>query len=128
LTVEKVKEIIKKYNPDKIFTHTFYDMHPHHRAVHKIVTKATDQIKNKDYPIYTFDVWDVGKTMNIIKEDCPKLVVDISETFDKKIKAIKLFKSQKVYTYSLLPQVYINAITNGKKNNCKYAEMFYKIR
>ena len=126
--IEKVKSIINKYKPDKIFTHTIYDVHHDHRAVHKIVTKAVDEIKGKKYHVYTFDVWDVAKTLNLLRKDGPKLFVDISKTFDKKIKAINLFKSQKFYTYQLLPYVYINAITNGKKNNCKYAEMFYKIR
>ena len=124
----KIKSIINKYKPDKIFTHTIYDIHHDHRAVHKIITKAVDEIKGKKYSVYTFDVWDVAKTLNLLRKDTPKLLVDISETFEAKIKAINLFKSQRFYTYRLLPYVYINAITNGKKNNCKYAEMFYKIR
>ena len=124
----KIKSIINKYKPDKIFTHTIYDIHHDHRAVHKIITKAVDEIKGKKYSVYTFDVWDVAKTLNLLRKDTPKLLVDISETFEAKIKAINLFKSQRFYTYRLLPYVYINAITNGKKNNCKYAEVFYKIR
>ena len=123
-TLEKVKDIIKEFKPTKIFTHTLVDPLPDHKAVNKIVRKAFDELEpNSD--LYTFDVWNI---LNNKGTKHPKLVVDISKTFKKKVHALKTFKSQKAALFSLLWSVYFRAIYNGLKNHYKYAEVFYKIR
>src|SRR3989344_308017 len=54
-TEEKLRRIIEKYKPEKIFTHAV-DPHTNHRMVHKTVLKVIDSIK-KEIPVYTFDIW-----------------------------------------------------------------------
>lgn len=120
----KLKKIILEKKPSKIFTHSINDLHSDHRAVYKIVLEVYDRMRYK-CDIYSFDVWN---PINLIKRDQPKLYVDITETFKKKIEALKCFRSQKVAMLSLLWSVYLKAVINGFHNHCKYAERFYKIR
>jgi len=119
-----MKKIIEKEKPSKIFTHTINDAHPDHRAVHRFVKHLAKRINFKG-SIYTFEVW---SAVRISKRNLPKLVVDVTETFDKKIKAIQAHASQKMTIISLLWNVYLRAIISGWSNNCKYAEVFYKLQ
>ncbi len=120
----KIKRIILKNNPSKIFTHSVDDPHPDHRAVYNILAKIIDEISYKG-ELYSFEIWN---PFNLKKREKPKLVVDISSAFDKKIKAIKLHKSQKISVISLLWNIYRKDFFNGLSNSCRYAEVFYKIR
>lgn len=122
-TEKKLELIIKKYSPEKIFTHAL-DPHPNHRIVHKTVLKVLDSMK-KNIPVYTFDIWKMFDT----KEQKARIYIDITETFSKKIKAMMMFKSQMYFSiYPLLPSVYLKAFLNGVHIKTRYAEMFYKER
>jgi len=121
---QQIKEVIKKHKPSKIFTHSIDDPHPDHRSVFKIMTELINEIKT-NCDIYSFGVWN---PIRIRKRNLPKLIVDISNTFDKKIKAFNIHKSQKISILSLMWNVYVKAIINGWNNGVKYAEVFYKIK
>ena len=130
----KLKNLILKHNPDKIFTHSSDDMLPDHRFVRKIVLEAYDSLhkqKKVFSDVYSFDVWNIW---NFKKRKEPYLVVDISKTFKYKIRALHTFKSQiNFFSFTYLVNilyisVYVKAIMNGLKNGCKLAEVFYKIR
>jgi len=121
-TKQKIKEIILKYKPIKIFTHA-PDTHPAHRLTNKIVLEIFDSLKLKS-SLYIFSVWSLVD----VNKNLPRLYIDITSTFQKKIKAIKKFKSQLYSIVLLLPTVHLKARLNGIKNNCKYAELFHKIR
>ena len=125
--IKKVKGLIKKYKPSKIFCHSKFDIHQDHRFVNKVVLKA---IKDMDYKkeVYTFDVWNPANILDIIKKPNPKLCVDITKTFKTKLKAIEAYKSQKIYTYQLLPAVHYNARLTATKMGSKFAECFEKIQ
>ena len=118
---EKLRLIIEKYKPEKIFTLSNKDTHPDHRAVNKVVLEIIDS-NHYPYPIYTFQVW------NIFSENLPILHIDISDYFKEKIRAMKLHKSQWLSIYLQLIPTYLRAILNGIKYNRKYVEIFYKIR
>ncbi len=119
-----ITNIIRKEKPGKIFTHSINDAHPDHRAVYHFVRELTGEIKYKG-DIYLFGVWSPVRIKN---RNIPKMVVDITGTFGKKIKAIKAHKSQQLTILSLLWNVYLRAIMNGWSSNCRYAEVFYKRR
>ena len=125
--VERVKTLIKEHKPGKIFCHSRFDTHQDHRFVNAVVLKA---VKELDYKgdVYTFDIWNPANIFDIIKKQRPKLCVDISKTFETKLKAIEAYKSQKLYTYQLLPAVHFNARKAATKINAKFAECFEKIR
>jgi len=122
---EKVKRLIIKYKPEKIFTHSLDDPHIDHRDVYMIVKSVFDELR---YPgeLYTFNVWNLW---NIRKTYKPRLFIDISETFKLKLKAIACFPSQKVQMqWPLTWTVYVKGIILGLKHGCRYAERFFKIR
>lgn len=119
----KLKELINKYKPIKIFTHNPSDPLPDHKAVNKVVTESIRELK-KGIDLYGFDVWNL---YNFKEKDRPIYFVDITETFWTKIKALKEFKSQLHVMLYFLPIVFLRAKFSGRKNNCKYAERFYKL-
>lgn len=119
-----ISEIIKKYRPESIFTHSINDPHPGHRAIKAIVSEALKKSKYKG-PVYTFDIWN---PIRLKRRNKPKLMVDVSKTFKLKIKALKTFETQKISLMSLLWSVYARAIINGFLIKVKYAEKFTKIQ
>lgn len=121
---DRIKGIIDKYKPVKIFTHAGDDPLPDHSALNKFILELCNEIAYKG-EVYSFDVWNPVK---ITERNLPELYIDISKTFRKKTKALKCFESQWMSMISLLWSVYYRAIKNGLKAHCRYAEMFYKIR
>ncbi|MEW6062878.1 MAG: PIG-L family deacetylase [Nanoarchaeota archaeon] len=125
--VEKVKDdikkLIRKYRPIKIFTHSPSDKLPDHLAVNEAVISCINEMKFDTY-IYGFDVWNIT---NLKESENPKLYVDVSDTFELKIKALKEFKSQRHVILQLMPSIYTRAKLHGDHLDCKYAERFYKL-
>lgn len=123
----KIKEVLKKvfmrFKPSRIFTHASSDPHKDHRSVNELVAKTIEEYdKENKIRLYTFEVW------NVVNDSHPVIYVDVTKTFRKKIEAMKKFKSQKVFIYTLLIPVYIRAILSGRANHCRFAEKFYKVR
>ena len=100
------------------------DPHPDHRSANKIILNILNKIKYK-CDVFSFDIWN---PFAIRKTNLPKLYVDVTETFPIKIKAINIFKSQKIALFTLLWSVYLRAIIHGIHINKKRAERFFKIR
>lgn len=120
-----LENIILKYNPTKIFTHSYNDiLYKDHRAVYDVVTKVIDKMRYEG-EVYTFNVWNIT---NIRRRNLPRLIVDITNTFKLKMKALELFKSQKVALAQLMPIVYTRAFKHGFEAKCRWGEKFYKIR
>ncbi len=118
-----IRNIINHYKPKVIFTHSKLDPHPDHRAVNKAVFDVLDEVDSrKKISVYIFEVW------NVLNETRPRMYVDVSETFGKKIEAMKKFKSQKVFIWTLMLPVIIRAFFCGLHAKCRFAERFYKIR
>ncbi len=118
---DKIKKLIRKYRPIKIFVPSENDPHPDHKAVNKIVLLAIDELK-KHYEVYSYEVW------NLVKEEKPTMYVDISRYMGKKLEFMKSFESQKHFIWVLLLPVIIRGKIYGFKNGCRYAEKFYKLR
>jgi LmbE family N-acetylglucosaminyl deacetylase len=118
-----LEKVIAKYSPSKIFTHSPDDMiYSDHKAVWEAVEKVTKRMEYKG-DIYVFNIWasDVHLSKN------PKLVVDISDTFHLKLKALTCFKSQHKYIFQLYPGMLWRAFRSGLDNHCRYAEVFNKV-
>lgn len=130
----KLREIIRKYKPIKIFTHSIDDIHPDHRTTQKTVLKAVDYLAEKENfqaNVYSFEISQLWKIKNRNK---PRLVVDVTKEFKYKIKALHAFKSQinifsHTYEVNLLYlAVYIRGFLIGLRYGKGMAEIFYKIR
>lgn len=120
----KIRNMIMEKLPYRVFIHSEYDPHPNHKSVYKIITSI---ISEMHYPceIYSFDVWNI---VDLGKHEKPKLYVDISDTFNLKIQALNLFRSQRLSLWTLIFGVYTQAFLNGLHNDCRFAERFYKLR
>lgn len=130
---ERLEKIITELDPVKIFTHSSDDAHPDHRATFRIVLRLYRKMHLRS-DLYSFEVWHL---VNLRKRSKPKLVVDTSDTFETKVKALKAFKSQinlaTLYNYLVFNNflfflVYIKDALNGVRNSTRYAEIFYKVR
>ncbi len=126
---KKLAGIITRYKPKKVFIPSSLDPHIDHRAVNSITTEVLNSLSKtkhkkliKKIALYSYEVW------NLVNELHPAIYEDITPYFKKKIGYIKIFKSQRHFTYLLFPSVYSRAITYGIKANCKYAEKFYRIQ
>ncbi|MEK6835077.1 MAG: PIG-L deacetylase family protein [Nanoarchaeota archaeon] len=118
---ERIRRILKKYKPRKVFLNSALDPHPDHRAVNKAVLNVIDDLNYKG-DVYEYEVW------NILKENKPIVYEDITPYFKAKIAMMKSYKSQWLFMYPLIIVAYVRAKIYGIKNNCKYAEKFYKIK
>ncbi len=124
---EKLAYLIKREKPNKILTLGPSDVHPDHNAVYRIVTEL---IENDDITcdVYAFEIWSAVK---LFKREAPKLVVDVSETYDIKVKALKAHKSQFQHISPFMAvfwfTTWIRALMNGWQHGCRYAEIFYKL-
>jgi LmbE family N-acetylglucosaminyl deacetylase len=125
----KLKKILQKEKPEKIFTHGANDAHPDHIAIHYLIK---EMMKKKEITceVYCFDIWNV---VRIRKRVVPRLVVNITSTFAKKIRAVNVHESQtslpaaQFLIFPITWMIYFKAIVNGWNNNYKYAEVFDKI-
>lgn len=121
---ERLATLIADFSPSKIFTHSVDDPHPDHRQVFKLVKQVVEE-KKIEVDLYSFDIWNI---INFRHRNHPKLIVDISAHFSKKIEGIKKHKSQVAAITSLLWKVYLKDWLNGFSHNCRYAEVFVKIQ
>lgn len=129
----KLVDIIMKKRPDLIFTHSPDDLHKDHRNTLAIVKDLVDTIYPKEQGgakgmkrplVFAFDIWTF---FNFKNKSLPVLYVDVSDFFNDKTEALKLFKSQRMSLFFLGFGVYFNAIFNGFKIGKRFAEVFYKI-
>jgi len=116
----KVKRLVKKYRPGKIFITSAIDLHRDHRAVNNVVLEVLKEMKYKG-DVYSYEVW------NVIDEEMPYMYEDISDYFKRKLTLIKQFESQKRFLYPLLLPIIYRSIKYGRKSKSKYAEKFYKV-
>jgi LmbE family N-acetylglucosaminyl deacetylase len=119
----QLKELIIKYNVKKIFTHSIDDFHPDHAAISKFVLKLTARMKTVE--VFTFNVWN---PFNVRKTREPKMYVDITGTFDRKLAALKEFKSQRHVVATLFGGMFVSSMMNGLKSRTRYAEAFLKLK
>ena len=127
-TKKKRKEIlvrvIQEKKPTKIFTHSFDDPHPDHKAVNNIILSILKEQKYQG-EIYTFDVWN---PFNLRNRNFPKLVIDITETMPMKVKALRHHESQLLALVTMMPSMYTRAVVNGLTYGYRYAEKFTKLQ
>ncbi len=121
---KQLTKIIKKIKPSKIFTHTNEDPHPDHSSTYKITTEIIKEAKLKP-EIYLFSIWN---PFSLRKSHLPKMYVNITDTYSKKIDAIKHFQSQKAALILVLWGVFTRDLKNGLHIGTKFAEGFYKLQ
>lgn len=116
---EKIIDIIKENKPDKIFYHSSKDVHPDHHAVFEVMEGIVSDLKNKP-EVFTFQI-----NLFDFSSGNPKIIFDVSEEFNLKIRAMLNFKSQIISILPLSPLVLLKGRIFGKKHGFKFAEYFY---
>lgn len=128
--VEEVKEQIK---PDVVYTHHQGDLNIDHQMTFKAVLTACRPTKDETVKeIYSFEVpssteWNSPNMRNYFM---PNVFVDINKTFDKKIEALKAYRSEiREYPHPRSPEaVRAIAMRWGSIVGCEAAEAFELIR
>jgi len=132
---------IRKYQPDVVLCNAVSDRHPDHGRGGELAARAC--FLSGLVKIESFDngiaqaPWRPGSVFHYIQDHWidPDFVVDISEHFDTKIKAVKAFSSQFFNEESTEPETPISspefmemitgrAVAMGRLINTKYGEGF----
>lgn len=93
-----IEKIIKKVNPNIIFTHFNYDLNIDHRKVsNAVITACRPKINNRVKKIFFFEVlssteWNIN--IKIKNNFIPNWYENITHTFKTKMKALKCYKRE----------------------------------
>jgi LmbE family N-acetylglucosaminyl deacetylase len=92
--VKKIEKIKNKFKSNIIFTHHKNDLNIDHRITFEAVMTASRPLKGERVKeIYSFEV-PSSTEWSIVHLFSPNVFVDIKATFNKKIKALKAYKSE----------------------------------
>ena len=134
-----VTYMLRKYRPYAVMTHDpltlFYDNafinHPDHRAIGQatvdaIYPTARDPLQ---FPEHIREGLEPHKVKEIYLwgSDQPTVLIDISETMDDKIEALKLHKSQVGEATELAERIKTRAAQIAEPHGLQYAEAFRRI-
>lgn len=120
-------KLIRRYKPDCIFTHYWLD-YMAHRAVATVATEAWWQSGWK----CSLDLGNPWKAKSLYHFEIlelltkPSHIVDITDTFEYKIKAMKAYASQVEVVPGILEQLEGLAKLRGSAIGVKYGEAFLK--
>lgn len=96
----EVVKIIRKYQPDIILCNAIRDRHPDHAKASQLVVQANfmaglKMIETKSKGVVQ-DFWRVKNLYHYIQTDWiqPDFVVDVSDHWEKRMEAVRAFKSQ----------------------------------
>lgn len=123
--VEKYDKILKEFNPDEIYCPWNHDSHQDHRAVAESVIATT---RKNNASVFMFEQTIPGGITPYGFR--AQKYIDISDTFDKKIKSLDAHKSQidrnniKWLTYGLKGR----AMFRGYQVGVNYAEAFEVVK
>jgi LmbE family N-acetylglucosaminyl deacetylase len=121
--------IIQKIKPHVIISHSDIDYHPDHRVVHKAFLRATEWAGHSTQ--YQERAWRPQRLYsmeinNLLAE--PTVLVNVTESIDKKRKAIAKYQSQLEKTSDYYQSFNLQkARLRGVQGDCEYAEAFQEI-
>jgi LmbE family N-acetylglucosaminyl deacetylase len=125
--VDLVWRCIESFQPDTIITHWHDDMHPDHEATFRLVRRALLQVFLSETPI---DIQSISRifccdsmgSMGLHGPFKPDRYVDVTDSWDKKMAAIKIHQSQPVRLY--LEMIDKQCRFHGRDSGKKRAEGF----
>jgi len=119
--IRKIEEVIFDVKPDFIFCNSSDDTHQDHRHLAQATITATRYVRNVLF-------YEGPTTQNFT----PHVFVDISETIERKIKALEAHRSQIVKTniedLSIIEIARASAHFRGIQGRVKNAEGFFPLR
>jgi len=91
---KSIEKIIELFKPDKIFTHSPYDVNIDHRLIYQATLTATrPNSKTSVDELYSFEV-PSSTEWNFHTSFQPNVFVDISKTLKFKLKAMSVYKTE----------------------------------
>ena len=119
--IGKIEAVIAEVKPDFIFCNFPDDTHQDHRHLAQAIMSATRYIRNVLF-------YEGPTTQNFN----PQVFVDISDTLERKVEALKAHKSQVMKTniedLSIVEVARSSANFRGIQGRVKYAEAFHSLR
>jgi LmbE family N-acetylglucosaminyl deacetylase len=93
--IKAIEELKEKIKPNVIYTHYRGDLNIDHRLTFEAVLTACRPLAGETVrEIYSFEVPSVTEWNALDKQFTPNVFVDISNTFNKKVEALKAYKSE----------------------------------
>ncbi len=124
-TVKYLLEEIKTYKPSRIFVHSKEDPHPDHKDVYALCMQTVKRVKFSEIPeVYVYSVWNPFE----FKTKYPSLFVDVKETFETKMEAMRAFPSQKVHVAFPFFLLLFRAIRDGLYSKHRLSEKFFLVK
>jgi LmbE family N-acetylglucosaminyl deacetylase len=119
--IAQIEEVITEVNPDFIFCNFLDDTHQDHRHLAQATMTATRYIRNVMF-------YEGPTTQNFT----PHVFVDISETLERKISALKAHQSQvsktNIENLTIIELARSSANFRGIQGRVRYAEAFFPLR
>jgi len=82
--IDKVSQILKDFSPNSVFLPAPFDFHRDHRVTFKILAEILSST-NFDFDCHIYEIW---------TPIYPNIIIDVSKQMERKIKAIRCYKSQ----------------------------------
>lgn len=127
-TFRETIRMIRKYKPDAVFTHHKVDRHRDHMAASMLVTEAFWQAGQ---PV-SMDLGNSWRSRVLYYYEeaypfkVPSHIVDITETFDTKVDAMRTYTSQLPVVPFILNGIEGQAISRGAIIGVKFGEAFLR--
>ena len=131
--IKNIERYIQRIEPVVIYTHHHGDLNIDHQITHKAVLTAVRPVgspivkKILSFEVLSSTEWSCQNQTNIF---IPNTYIDVSETLNKKLEAMKTYKSEiRDYPHPRsLEAIEILAKKRGLEVSLKYAEAFNLIR
>jgi LmbE family N-acetylglucosaminyl deacetylase len=117
-TISKIEEVIKEIKPDRVYTHSPKDFHQDHRNAALATFSAARRVSE----ILSYESPFTQPSFT------PQLYVEITNTINLKIQALKKFHSQYNKVYLKIDAIKGLAKFRGHQAGVKYAEAFEVLR
>jgi LmbE family N-acetylglucosaminyl deacetylase len=119
--IGKIEKVIAGVKPAFIFCHYPDDTHQDHRNLCQATVSATRYVKNVLF-------YEGPTTQNF----SPQVFIDISDTLEKKVRALQAHRSQikktNIEDLTIVELAYSSANFRGIQGRVKYAEAFHSLR
>jgi LmbE family N-acetylglucosaminyl deacetylase len=85
--VARLAGLLARFKPDGLFVPWFFDQHPDHRYVNRVVARALarSQLELSGMTVHAYEVWSFVP---------PGIVVDVTAVFAEKRRLVSLYRSQ----------------------------------
>lgn len=142
---KKIIHYIRKYRPEIVITNAPEDRHPDHGRGYRLVSDACflaglRKIETLDDAGQAQEAWRPKRVFSLIQDRQlePTFIVDISDTFEQKMQAIKAYTSQfhqpgsdepitYIATQNFIDQIRFRDALMGKKIGTEFGEGFISV-